>query len=278
VDRTLDTPTAIGNQDWSKFDFTKWNLEGLQLDSPSATATGWVRDVTLSPQGRQNFAAALVTINTAVQSDLQDQVKTMQARSTALNAEMTTRVSSAQAQLSAFEESIRTAAAPVAVNPDPSSYQVAAKVVDQSTRLGLPGLQVRLNDTRPGTAPVASTVSDLYGNAVFKLSQQQVSNLSKDNAMLAMEVLTPAGKSVHVGGQTVIPTLNHADTLMATLPSSTDLAPHINSAKAVNTQQEGRLTALAAKPDALRAYYQQVKADLQQQLTQVQAIVASTKS
>src|SRR5579863_7242779 len=83
VDRTLDTPTAIGNQDWSKFDFTKWNLEGLQLDPQSATATGWVRDVTLSPQGRQNFAAGLVSINTAVHSDLQDQVKTMQARSTA---------------------------------------------------------------------------------------------------------------------------------------------------------------------------------------------------
>ena len=151
-------------------------------------------------------------------------------------------------------------------------------MVDQSTRLGLPGLQVRLNDTRPGMVPVASTVTDLYGNAVFKLSQQQVSNLSKDNAMLAMDVLTPAGKSVHAGGQTVIPTLNHADTLMAALPSSTDLAPHINSAKAVNTQQEGRLTALAAKPDALPTYYQQVQADLQQQLTQMQAIVASTKS
>lgn len=278
MNNTSDPTTVLTNQDWSKFDFTHWNLEGLQLSSQPATFAGWVRDVTLSPQGQQKFAAGLAAINTAVQSDLQNQVKTMQARAAALNTELTSRVAVAQKQISAFEENMRAAAAPSAVNPDSNSYQVAAKVVDQSTRLGLPGLQVRLNDMRPGTAPVASSVTDLNGNAFFKLSQQQVSDLNKDKAMIGMEVLTPAGKSVHAGGQTVIPTLNQVDILVATLPSSTDLAPQVNAAKAVSMQQQVRLTSLAAKPEALRTYYQQLQADLQQRLTQVQAIVAGLKS
>src|SRR3984885_5395 len=269
---TSDPTTVLTNQDWSKFDFTKWNLEGLQLDSQSATATGWVRDVTLSPQGQQKFAAGLAAVNTAVQGDLQNKVKTMQARSTALNSELTSRVASAQKQLAAFEDNLRAAAAPITINPDSSSFQVAAKVVDQSTHLGLPGLQVRLNDTRPGTATLASTVTDLDGNAIFKLNQEQTNSLSKDNATIAMEVLTPAGKSVHAGGQTVIPTLNQVDTLVATLQPSPDLAPHITWAKAVNAQQQARLTALAGKVETLRTYYQQVQNDLQQRLTQLQAI------
>lgn len=272
-----DPSTVLGNQDWSKFDFTHWNLDGLQLSSQPSTFAGWVRDITLSPQGQQKFAAGLAAVNSAVQDDLQNQVKTMQAGSAALNTQLTSRVAAAQKQLSAFEENLRVAAAPAAVNPDSSSYQVAAKVVDQSTHLGLPGLHVRLNDTRPGTAPLAVTITGLNGNVIFKLSQQQVGNLNKDNALIAMEVLTPAGKSVYTGRQTVNPTLNQADTLLATLPPSADLTPHLNAAKAVSTQQQARLTALAAKVDALRVYYQQAQDDLQQRLTLVQSILASAK-
>lgn len=271
-----DPTTILANQDWSKFDFTKWNLEGLQLDSQSATATGWVRDVTLSPQAPQNFAARLAAVNTAVQGDLQNQVKTMQARSTALNEELNSRVASAQKQLSAFEDNMRAAAAPAVINPDANNYQLAAKVVDQSTHLGLPGLQMRLNDTRPGTATLASAVTDLNGNAIFKLSQEQTSTLNKDNAMVGMEVLTPAGKSVHAGVQTANPALNRVDTLLVTLSPSPDLAPHVNLAKAINSQQQAQLTALAGKVEALRTYYQQSQENLQQRLTQVQAILAGS--
>jgi len=50
--------TGIAGQDWSKFDFTQWNVEGLKLDSQPAAITTWLRDVTLSGQPAQAFARA----------------------------------------------------------------------------------------------------------------------------------------------------------------------------------------------------------------------------
>ncbi len=270
--------TGMGNQDWSKFDFTQWNLEGLQLDAQSAAFAGWLRDVTLSPQGQERFAAGLAAVQAAIQDDLQSQVKVIQDRASALNQELTSRIAVAQKQISAMEESMRAAGAPPAPNPDPAKFQVAAKVVDQATHLGLPGLQVRLYDTRSAAVTLASAVTDLNGNALFKLSGEQADSLNKDNAEIAMEVLTPANKSIHAGGQTVVPRLNQADTLVAALPSSPDLAAHVNLANAANAQQQSRLTALAAKVEALSTHYQQAQDDLRQQLEQVQAIVSGLQS
>ncbi len=239
--------TGMGNQDWSKFDFTQWNLEGLQLDAQSAAFAGWLRDVTLSPQGQERFAAGLAAVQAAIQDDLQSQVKVIQDRASALNQELTSRIAVAQKQISAMEESMRAAGAPPAPNPDPAKFQVAAKVVDQATHLGLPGLQVRLYDTRSAAVTLASAVTDLNG-------------------------------TIHAGGQTVVPRLNQADTLVAALPSSPDLAAHVNLANAANAQQQSRLTALAAKVEALSTHYQQAQDDLRQQLEQVQAIVSGLQS
>ncbi len=50
--------TDAASQDWSKFDFTRWNLEGLHLDPQPAAVSAWLRDLLLSPQGPQEFAAA----------------------------------------------------------------------------------------------------------------------------------------------------------------------------------------------------------------------------
>ncbi len=276
MNRTFDATTVTSNQDWSKFDFTQWNLEGLQLDTQTAALSGWLRDVTISPQAPQKFAAGLTTIKSAIQNDLQSQIKTIQDQSAALNEKLNARVALTQKQISAHEENLRVAGAPLAPNPDPASFQLAAKVVDQSTRLGLAGLQIRLYDTRSSITTLASAVTDVNGNALFKLGKDQATNLNQEHAALALEVLTPAGKSLHDGGQTVIPTLNQVDTLVATIASPPELAPYVNRAKAVNAQQQSTLTALPSRLDALRAHYQQAQNDLKQQLTQLRAILSGS--
>jgi hypothetical protein len=266
--------TNIANQDWSNFDFTRWNLEGLKLDTQPATLAGWVRDVTLSPQGPQKFAAGLTAVKSAVMQSLQEQTKAIQGRLSAIDGELTKRVTATRSQISSIEENIRIAAVPSVATPDPESFQVAAKVLDQTSRLGLPGLQVRLYDTQSPKVTLASATTDQNGNALLKLNRQQIDTLAKSGAVLTTEVLTPANKSVFTGGAVPPPKLNETGTIMAPLAASADLAPHLNTAAATIAQQQALLSAVTKKANDLQSHYQQIKSDLQQQLQNVQAIIA----
>lgn len=196
------------NQDWSKFDFTSWNLDNLNLDPKSATLATWLRDVTLTPQGSQKLAGGLTVVKAGALQSLQGQVSVLQKRASAIDGELQSRLSTARTQISTLEESIRIGAVPVVALPDPESFQVATKVLDQEKSLGLPGLQVRLYDTKSPQVTLASATTDQNGNAVLKLNRDQVDQLAKSGAVLATEVLTPNNKAVFTGGPVPPPQLN----------------------------------------------------------------------
>jgi hypothetical protein len=265
---------SIANQDWSKFDFTRWNLEGLPLDPQAATLTSWVRDVTLTPSGPQRFAEGLVAIKSAVLKDFQGQVKVIQDRLTATDTELTSRIAAAQIQISTVEESIRVAGVPLVAAPDPESFQVVVKVLQQENRVGLPGLQVRLHDARAPQATLAGATTDLEGNALLKLNREQVDSLTKNNSEIALEVLTPANKSILSGVQVPAPKLNQTGTVLVPLPGSADVAGHLGVATAALVQRQALLTAVTARVADLQTNYQQIKDDLQLQLQQLQQTIA----
>ena len=266
--------TNIANQDWSNFDFTRWNLDGLKLNTESATLATWLRDVRLSPQGPQKFAAGVTAIRGAALQSLQEQAKVIQGRLPALDGELKSRLTATRSQISALEENVRIAAVPAFTTPDPESFQVAAKVLAEDNRLGLPGLQVRLYNTQSPKVTLASATTDQNGNAVLTLNRKQINSLTKSGALLATEVLTPDNKSLFTGEALPTPKLNETGTIMASLPASADLTPHLNAAAAAMARQQALLNGVTAKLNDLQTNYQQIKDDLQLQLQEVQAMVA----
>jgi prefoldin subunit 5 len=273
----FDSGTA-GNQDWSKFDFTRWNLDNLDLDPKSTTLATWLRDVTLTPQGSQKFADGLTVVKAGALQSLNVQVGVLQKRASAIDGELESRLSITRKQISAIEESIRIGAVPVVATADPESFQVAAKVLDQEKSLGLPGLHVRLYDTKSPHVTLASASTDQNGNAILKLNRDQVDNLSKSGAVLATEVLTPNNKTVFTGGAVPPPQLNETGTVMAPIGASADVAPHLNAATALMARQQDLLNKATKKLDDLQAQYGQMKSDLQEQLQEAQAIAADLRS
>ena len=270
--------TNVTNQDWSKFDFSRWNLDNLNLDPKSVTLATWLRDVTLSPQGSQKFADGLTIVKGGALQSLQDQVSVLQKRASAIDGELESRLSTTRKQISAIEESIRAGAVPVVVTPDPESFQVAAKVLDQTHSLGLQGLQVRLYDTKSPQITLASDTTDLNGNAVLKLNREQVDRLAKSGAVLATEIVTPNNKAVFTGGAVPPPQLNQTGTVTAPIGASADIAPHLNAARTLMARQQDLLNKATLKLDDLQTHYRQVKDDLQQQLQETQEIVADLGS
>jgi prefoldin subunit 5 len=266
------------NQDWSNFDFTRWNLDNLNLDPKAAALATWLRDVTMSPQGSQKFTDGLTVVKAGALQSLHEQVNVLQKRASAIDGELQSRLSTTRKQISALEESIRSGVVPVVAAPDPESFQVAAKVLDQEKNLGLPGLRVRLYKTKSPQVTLASATTDQNGNAILKLNRGQVNRLSKSGAVLATEVLTPNNKAVFTGGAVPPPQLNETGTVVAPIGASADVAPHLNAATALMARQEDLLNKATVKLEDLQTRYGQLKNDLQQQLQETQAIVVDLQS
>lgn len=270
--------TGIASQDWSKFDFTQWNVEGLKLDAQPAAITTWLRDVTLSGQPAQAFARGVTVLKTAALKDLQVQARQLQQSISSADAELAVRTTATKNQIAALEEGLRAAALPPSATPDPASFQVGVKVVEQSARVGLPAMQVRVFDTKNPKATLATATTDLTGSAVLALNKEQTDALNKNNAEIGMEVLTQDGKTVFSGGQTVAPKLNQAGTLVASIPSSAELALHVQAGNAMTAQQKELADTLTSRLDALKTYYQAAKDEAQHQLELVKTMIADLQS
>ena len=270
--------TGIPSQDWSKFDFTQWNVEGLKLDEQPAAIIMWLRDVTLSGQPAQAFARGVTALKTVVLKDLQAQARKLQQNISSADAELAARTTATRNQIMALEEGLRASALPPTAAPNPASFQVGVKVVEQSARVGLPAMQIRIFDTKNPKVTLATGTTDLAGGAVLALSKEQTDALNKTNAEIGMEVLTQDGKAVLSGGQTVVPKLNQAGTLVASIPSSPDLAVHVQAGNAMTSQQKDLADALTSRLDVLKTHYQTVQDEAQQQLELVKTMIADLQS
>jgi hypothetical protein len=270
--------TGIAGQDWSKFDFTQWNVEGLNLDAQPAAITTWLRDVTLSGQPAQAFARGAIILKTAVLKDMQAQTRQLQQSISRMDAELAARTTATKNQIAVLEEGMRAAAQPPSATPDPANFQVGIKVVEQSARVGLPAMQVRVFDTKNPKVTLATATTDLTGSAVLALNKEQTDALNKNNAEIGMEVLTQDGKTVSSGGQTVVPKLNQTGTLVASVDGSNDLALHVQAVNAMTAQQKDLAETLTSRLDALKTYYQTAKDDAQQQLELIKTMIADLQS
>jgi hypothetical protein len=57
-------PPKFDEQDWSQFDFSRWHLDGLQLDSVAQAIADLTQRLTNSPEWQDNVKATV--------ADLQD--------------------------------------------------------------------------------------------------------------------------------------------------------------------------------------------------------------
>ncbi len=271
-------PTNINNQDWSEFDFTRWNLDNLNLDPKTVTLSTWLRDVTSSPQGSQKLASGLAVVKAGALQSLTAQIGGMQKRLSAIDEEMKARVSTARSQVAALDEDMRATAAPAVVPADPESFQVVTKVVDQASTIGVPALQVRLVDAKSPQQTLATAATDQNGNAVLKLNREQTDALTKSGSSLAINVLTVNNKSVFSGGAVPAPRLNETGTVLAPIAASDDVAPQLDTANAQLARQQDLRDKATQKVEDLQTYYAQMKSDLQQEIQDTQEMVSNLQS
>lgn len=275
---TTADPTGIGDLDWSKFDFTRWNLDGLPIDNDSAAIASLLQKVISSPQWPQAFGSNLPTLKTAVVQQLTLQVQALQERSAALDRQLAARTSAVQAQITAVQEMQRAASLPPAPATDPNRFQFVAKAVDQASQLGLPGLTVQLLDPRKPGNPIATGTTDANGNVVLSLNKDQAEGLANDKVDLTLTILNSAGKVLRTAPNSVCSHANHVESQVATIASSSDTAAGLALATLLSARNSTLLTSLNAKLAQLPTLFANRKQDVQTKITQIQDTITAIQA
>jgi hypothetical protein len=271
--------SSFGNLDWSKFDFTRWNLDGLDLDGTSSTVATLLQKVIATPQWPQAFGASLPGLKTVVIQHLEAQIEVLRNSSAALDQELAARTASTQALIAPLQNKIRHASVPPTVAPSHNVFQLVAKAIDQKSHLALPGLTVQLSEPSDPHAAIASATTDSSGNAILSLSRQKASSLAKEKAGdLTLTILDSAGKSLYSAANAVCAHPNQVETHVAAIPSSAGTAPSLELATDQSTRDTTLLNSLTAKLDQLKIFYAAQKQDIETHIAQMQSTIAAIQA
>jgi len=271
-------PIKFDDQDWSRFDFSRWHLDSLRLDDPSAALANLAQQLFASPEWRQNFAATLPALKASVLQYFEQRTRELQAEAADLTRNLEERTASTRKQITAFQDRIRSAATPPVLTADPNTFQLGAKVLAEESRLGLPELQVRVTDPRQKDRPLAEGITDLDGNAVLYLTKEQAEELAHGKVEVTVEVLSPTtGKPLHRTERAFCPRPNHTETRVAALPASPDLEPYTAVANQTKTERESRLASLNTKIDRLQADHDTMQHGIKCHLDEAKSILDAIK-
>jgi hypothetical protein len=271
--------SSFDNLDWSKFDFSRWNLDGLGLEGTSSTVTTLLEKVLSAPQWPQAFGSSLPGLKTVVIQHLNAQTEYLRKSSAALDKELADRISATQSLITALQGKVRRSSVPPTLAADPNLFQLVAKAVDQQSQLGLPGLTVQLSDASDSASAVATATTDSNGNAVLALSRQKAASLAKEKTSdLTISILNSEGRSIYSVPNAVCAHANQVETHIAAIPSSQDIAPSLAFAIQQSTSDNDLLKSLTAKLDQLKVFYTAQKQDIQTQITQIQSTIAAIQA
>jgi hypothetical protein len=258
--------------DWSNYDFRVWD-PGNVPDPPAATFTGKaLRGLIASPDWPSNLATGVSLLKKALVPALNTYSESLQHTLSSLDTNLANATAAAQKQMSAMQESLRSAATPPQPRADPSSYQVAAKVVDQGSKVGLPGVPVSVINERNPSISLAGATTDLAGNAILRLKEGQI---AEAESSLVLQAVSPEGKELFKAQ--LCPKINHIETVVAPIAGRSELNQQLDLANLVLGQQQGLITTITTHVDAIKTEAAQAKSDLQQELNRVQGMIEDLK-
>jgi len=243
-------PPKFDEQDWSKFDFTRWHLDGLAQDAVTAAFGRLTEKFFNSDEWRENFSASLPELQGQALDFLKTHSQQLREEQKTVTQDYETRVAAAQARSDDSRKSLEASTAPPVVQATPGSYHLIARVTADDSRLGLGGLTVRIVDARNQKVPLAEAVTDINGNAILTVGPEAAKEADKSDE--TVEILSPEGKSLLAIPNGVCLRVNQVETKTVTLRRSAEIDPLLANAAAVRAQRESQARNLATRAESLK--------------------------
>src|SRR5262245_10457506 len=94
--RSSCDPPEFDEQDWSKFDFTRWHLDGLTLDAAASAFAGLSEKLFQSEEWRERFQATLPEVQRQALDFFQEHSRQLNQARTTIAQDFETRIAAAQ--------------------------------------------------------------------------------------------------------------------------------------------------------------------------------------
>ncbi len=244
-------PPKFDQQDWSQFDFSRWHLDGVTLDAVSSTFSGLSEQLFNSDEWRQHFQTTLPALGREALTFFKGHSQQLREQKNALARDFDKRVVAVQQRSNDFRKSVEAANAPSVVKAAADKYHLVIKVTIEDSGLGLSGLVVQIRDPRNEKQVLVGTVTDLDGNGILTVPDEVAKGVDKRDA--ALEVLSPAGKTLIKLPGAVCVRLNQVETKVVSIKDSVEIRPQKNAAFRIRAEREARLGHLAARIDSLKS-------------------------
>jgi hypothetical protein len=266
-------PPEFDTQDWSEFDFSRWHLDGVTLESAAAALAGIAEGLFTSDEWQENFKAALPDLQTQALAAFKEHSSQLQEQRSAIVQDFDKRTAAAQQLNDEFRKSAETASAPPVVKASPDSFQLGVKVVtEKDARLGLPGLTVQMIDPKNEKAALAEVLTDHNGNAVLTVPPELAKERDKRDTTL--QILDPSGKPLTRLADAVCIRVGQTETKVVAVGESPAIAENQKVALQIRSQIEARAGQLAGRADVLKQERQSRLDDLDCRLRDNEAIIA----
>lgn len=269
-------PPQFDQQDWSAFDFSRWHLDGVQLEAGAAVFAGLSDRLFNSEEWREHFQAVLPELQKGALEFFTDNSQQLRDEKDRVARDFDERIAAARRRGTDFQKAAGYTAGPPVGQPIPGSFQLLARVTSEAGGLGLPGISVRIMDPRNEDQALVEAVTDLAGNAVLTVPRDIAAQLDKRDA--ALQLLGAGGKVLLASPAVVCMRLGQAETKVLALPDSPETQAGQQAAAAIQAERETRLATLSAQVETLNREREARLAELDCSLADNEAIVADLET
>jgi hypothetical protein len=267
-------PPEFPEQDFSEFDFSRWNFAGLTLDAAVAAVAGLTEKLFTSDEWNQSFQATLPEFESRSLEFFQQQLKDLQTERAEVAAVFENRARVAEQNANEFRKSIELTAAPVVLDAVPNIFQASVRVVsEKDPRLGIPGLRLQVTDPKDAKTVLVEGVTDLNGNAIFTVPREIVKE--RDEQDVDLQIVDAAGKSLAKFAEAICLRLGQTEERVVKVPESAAIEENKQQGLGTRSERETEARQLAARPDILRRESENVLKVIDCRVADTQEIIAA---
>ena len=270
-------PPKFVDQDFSKFDFSRWHLDGLTLDSAAAAFAGIADRLFNSEEWRQNFKDTLPELQQQVLVAFKDQSSQLKEEQADTTKSFNERIAAAQQRSENFRKEIEVSTTPPVIQPTPDAFHLVARAVSEKDQhLGLPDLTVQIIDPRNEGTPLVQSITDLDGNAILTVPPELAKE--RDNKDSTLQVLDPSGKPLANLPRGTCIRVGQTETQVVRIADSPATEELKKAAVQNRADREARAQALSSRPEALKRELEIVLKALECRLRNNDAIIAKLEA
>lgn len=250
-------PPEFDEQDFSKFDFNRWHLDGLTLDSVTAAVGGLAEKFFTSDEWRNHFDATLPEFQGRTQEFFKQQLRDLQQERAATADDFEKRAKAAEQSADDFRRSTELTAAPVVLDTVPAVFQGSVRIVsEKDPQLGLPGVRVQVLDPKNEKTVLVETVTDLNGNAILAVPADVAKE--RDEQDVTVQVVDGTGKPLTKVAKAICIRVGQTEERVIKVPESAAIEENKKQALDTRSDRETRARQLAGRGDVLRREAKQV--------------------